>query len=129
MRSEREKLVIFLSCSFPFSISLLLWAWNPKLTKSLARIFFWWWEWIRMLICIDLFFFPPQFLNILAIFLDSVSGSIAQGMPYLQLLLLRRAQEKFSFMMVEEITSHFIFLTNSIRHLLLRYGWMQFTKQ
>jgi len=49
--------------------------------------------------------YPPQFFTILGISLDSVSGSIARGMPYLQLLLLRKVQEKFSFMMVEEITS------------------------
>ena len=60
--------------------------------------------------------YPPQSFTILGISLDSVSGSIARGMPYLQLLLLRKVQEKFSFMMVEEITSHCISLTNSIHH-------------
>lgn len=70
--------------------------------------------------CIDLSFSPPQFLTALGIFQDNVSGYIAQEMPYLQLLLLRRVQEKFSFMMVEEIISHFIFLTNSMYRLLLK---------
>jgi hypothetical protein len=70
--------------------------------------------------CTDLPFSPSQFVTALAIFLDSVSGYIAQEMPYLQLLLLRRVQEKFSFMMDEEITSHFIFLTNSMYPLLLK---------
>ena len=70
--------------------------------------------------CIDLLL--SQFFIISAIFLDNASGSIAQGMPSHQLLLLRRVQEKFLFMMVEEITSHSMFLTNFIRHLLPRYG-------
>lgn len=60
------------------------------------------------------------FCFVVAITLASVNGSTVQEMQYLQLQLLRRVLEKYSYMMVEEIISHFTFLTNFIPPLLLR---------